>query len=68
MCLLIIMFRGLVFFFFLFFLALNGGGFFLCVVCMTFTSKVFVVELEVLVCPKDGFSRVDFTEPMILLL
>lgn len=30
-------------------------------------AKVLVVELEVLLCPKDDFSRVDFTEPMIPL-
>ena len=41
----------------------------LCVVCMAFTSEFFmgvevffVVELDVLVCPKDVFSC---TEPMI---
>ena len=60
----------------MFFLPLDDGGFLLCVVYMTFTSKVFVgvevvlaevlfVALEVLICPTDGFSGVDFTEPMI---
>ena len=27
--------------------------------------EVFVVELEVLVCPRDDLSSVDFTKPMI---
>lgn len=30
--------------------------------------EVFVVELEVLVCPEDGFYDVDFTKPMIMSL
>lgn len=74
MHLLIVMFKGISLFFFFF--PPNGGGFLLCVVCTTFMleffvgvevvlAEVFVVVLEGLVFPEDGFSGVDFTEPMI---
>ena len=67
----IVMFRGISFpFLFFFFFPLTGAGFLLSVFCMAFMSDVFVgmvvvlvdffvVELEVLVCPKDDLSGVD---------